>query len=634
MGKAFLIGFLFLYTSSVYAQRNQQKADSLITVFENKQQQLTDTVKLKIILKICKNNNNTDQRIYYGHKALELSKKTNNLYWLYQSSIALSHAYRKKGDLQIALNYLFEALEYANQMHNEKRIAIAYSAIGTVYKVEGNFETALKFLNLAISHLRKVNDAKNLARSLMNTGELYRTNHILDTALLYFQEAGDLYQQLDYKLGTAYNIGNIGLVYAEQGKHTLAEEYIAKSTAVLEELGDRYPIAVYSTCMSDIYWERGEWDKAFAYAHLSHKIGVEEGLKEQIRDASLKLSELYGEAGDYQQAFEYHKQYVSYRDSLNNEDNIRKMADLRTKYEVAQKQVEVDILEKDKKIQQLLWVALTIITILISTLAIVFYRRGHKKIKINKILSEQKEELAAQRDQLDQLNHTKDRFFSIISHDLRSPVNGINGLVELIKMYMETKNYDELDVMVKNIDKSSTHLSFLLDNLLDWAINQQGEFPYHPEQINLKATAEEIIGIFQDSARAKELNLVIDIEEDVSVWADKNSVMTIIRNLVNNAIKFTLRNGTITIKGYPNGEFVFVKVIDTGIGIPQDKMDSLFLLKEKKSTGGTNGEKGLGLGLRLAFEFAEMNKGSIKVESVVRQGTTFTVSLPQACPAS
>ena len=464
----------------------------------------------------------------------------------------------------------------------------------------------------------------------MNTGELYRTNHILDTALLYFKESGQIFDILNYKLGKAYNLGNMGLVYAEQGNHNLAEEYLVKATSVLQALGDQYPIAVFNTYMADIYKDKGDLNRALEYALQSYNIALAEGLKEQVRDASLKLSELYEIALAYDKAFFYQKKYTAYRDSINNEATIRQMADIRTEYEVAQKQTEVDFLVNKQLTYRVASVVLIGLLSMIMILAWILNKRNKEKRTINIRLLGQKHEVETQHKELEVVNATKDRFFSIISHDLRGPVNAFKGLSTLIKYSVQDKAYEQLPEITDRIENASTHLSFLLDNILDWAVNQQGEFPYKPEKVSLSEIVKEISSVFENMAQSKGVHLILACTEDVEVWADKNSMLTILRNLVNNAIKFTKEGGKVTLSSTTSENYLAFKVEDTGVGIPKEKMDALFLFNDMKSTYGTSGEKGLGLGLKLAYEFAQMNKGSITVESEEKKGTTFTVKLPQA----
>lgn len=620
-----IIGFIFFGLTAT--AQNQSDADSLIQVFQLKRD-MNDSVKLQVLSGIFINHVDPDVRLRYAEIAFDIAQNLEDNVCLYKIKLNMSHAYRKKGDLEEALEQLFQGMNYVKLIGDKKREAVIFTAIGTVYKVGKNHSTALKYFNLGISKFREVKDSIKLATSLSNTGELYRTSHILDTALMYFEESLEIFKLRTSVVGIAYNLGNIGLVYAEQDKNDLAEQNINEAIRILEELGDTYAIAVYDTYMADIYKDKGDYQRALEYANRSYKEAAKGGFKEQIRDASLKLSELYSDLQDFEKAFDFQSQYIAYRDSINNEETIRKMADLRTEYEVSQKQAEVDLLNEQKRNQQIIGVGLTIVILLIAALALMFYKNGKQRQQTNLILSEQKEEIEAQRDQLDELNQSKDKFFSIISHDLRGPVHAFKGMSRLIKMYIDQNCIDELAELNQHFDKSVDQLSTLLDDLLDWAVSQQGKVPYSPEEVSLHDLSEDVMGLFQNMAQAKKINLTTSIPENIQLWVDSNSLRTILRNLVNNALKFTEEGGSVTLSAEKDGDMAALHVADTGRGIPQEQLESLFKLGGHKRSWGTEGEKGLGLGLQLVYSFSEMNGGSITVESEEGVGTTFTIHMP------
>ena len=620
-----LIGFIFF--AQIGFTQNQNKADSLIQLLDSSKE-IADTAKLKILRGIYKNHTNPNLKLTYAQESLEIAIRLNNPLWMYRSTLHIGHAYKKKGNLQDALNAYFQSLKYSKTMGDNRREAISYSAIGGVYKTEGNQQTSLEYFNLGISKFREINDSTNLARSLMNTGELYRTNQILDTALLYFEESGEIFKIKNYEIGKAYNLGNIGLVYAARGEHQKAEKNLVEATEILQKLGDNYPIAVFNTYMADIYLVRGDMPRALGYAHNSYNLAVNDGLKEQIRDASHKLSVLYELNKDYEKAFLFQEEYLAYRDSINNEETVRQMADLRTEYEVSKKQTEVDLLNQEQKTSKVIRAGLLSLLLAIGALAFIYIKRNKEKRLSNILLTEQKHQLKVQHDELEVLNSTKDRFFSIISHDLRGPVSSFRGLTTIMKMSLEDKKYEELPSLTEMLDKSSIQLSSLLDNLLAWAVNQQGQFPYHPNSLQLKNLVNEVVGLIRGSSDAKQITIENQISEEIIAWIDYDSVKTIIRNLVNNALKFTPKGGLINLLAIEKANYVELKIIDNGVGMSAEKVENLFSMKGLNSAIGTEGEKGLGIGLRLAYDFAKMNKGTIKVESEEGKGATFTIILP------
>ena len=445
---------------------------------------------------------------------------------------------------------------------------------------------------------------------------------------MHFQNALKLYREVNFSMGAAYAMGNIGLVHAQEGNDVKAEEMISKAADILEAIGDRYPIAVYNTYMADIFKERGEMKIALNYAAKSYQIAREEGLKAQLRDASLKLSELYKIQSDFENAFRYQSEYIAYRDSINNEATIRQMADLRTEYEVSKKQIEVDLLNQQAATQRFIVISLSIILALAIGLVYVIYTGYSLKIKSHRLLAAQKSAIKSQHDELNRLNKTKDRFFSILSHDLRGPVGTFQGISELIRILVDTNNVQELLKVSDELDKSSRHLGNLLDNLLYWAMSQQGEFPYRPEQVQLLELVNSTTGVLDRMASSKDISVNVQMKPDIYVYVDKNSILTLIRNLLNNAIKFTARGGSIYIRAKVHENMCVMDVEDEGVGMSQEKVSTIFDFKGKRSEWGTAGEKGIGLGLTLAYEFVLMNKGQINVTSLEGQGTTFTVQLP------
>lgn len=221
----------------------------------------------------------------------------------------------------------------------------------------------------------------------------------------------------------------------------------------------------------------------------------------------------------------------------------------------------------------------------------------------------------------------KDKLFAVISHDLRGPVSAMQGMGYVLSMLIRESRYDELEAMIGEVEKTTFQLSRLLDNLLNWASSELNEIPYNPENLSVKEMVKDLYDVFSASAYSKNISLINHIRDDLTIWADQNSAYTIFRNLINNALKFSEENGRIELMARKDGEEVIIDVRDNGIGIPKDKLDSIFKLSAE-STFGTKGEKGVGLGLQLVQEFTKMNNGEISLQSEEGKGTTFSISLP------
>jgi signal transduction histidine kinase len=249
------------------------------------------------------------------------------------------------------------------------------------------------------------------------------------------------------------------------------------------------------------------------------------------------------------------------------------------------------------------------------------------KKKNTKLLEEKNRILTESEYKLDQINKTKDKFFSIIAHDLKNPLGGLVSLTELIN-----KQYDDLDdesrkEMHQIMYTSAHQLNTLLENLLNWSRAQLGKMPYRPEVIDINEVIHSCFSLQKINANQKSITLENLIPAKTMVWADADMLSLLIRNLVSNALKFTPEGGNITIK--QTSEFpTTIAVCDTGVGMSQEDMAKLFRLDVKFSTTGTQNEPGTGLGLILCKECVERMNGTIRVNSTLGKGSCFIFTLP------
>lgn len=235
-----------------------------------------------------------------------------------------------------------------------------------------------------------------------------------------------------------------------------------------------------------------------------------------------------------------------------------------------------------------------------------------------------------QNDELIKLNQDKDRFISILAHDLRSPFTSILGLLDLLYDNLHKYNIDKIKKLL-DLARSSSHQFYqLLDSLLLWARSQSGKMTLEPQKICISGTCSHILEELQLNAASKDIDFSIVVKEQTYVSADAEMFKTVIRNLVSNAIKFTPKGGKIKIYTEADNDYVTIVISDTGIGIPEENLDKLFNLSSYHKTAGTEGETGSGFGLFLCKELIEKNNGKIWVESKPGKGSKFKISLPVA----
>ena len=238
------------------------------------------------------------------------------------------------------------------------------------------------------------------------------------------------------------------------------------------------------------------------------------------------------------------------------------------------------------------------------------------------------EEIKLKNELLQIINSEKDKFFSILAHDLRGPLSAFVSATQIIAEEIQTMGIEEIKEITLSMKTSATNIYSLLENLLEWSRLRRGVMDFIPEKINLKKKIEECIAVLSESARKKVIEILISIPEVIDVLADSHMFDTVIRNLISNAIKFTPVGGKVTLTaGYIEDHTVGIKISDSGIGMTPELKDKLFLLNEKTSRKGTEGEPSTGLGLLLCKEFIEKHNGKIRVESEVGKGSTFSFTI-------
>ena len=388
--KASLFVFYIFFLNLTILAQNQKVADSLVEIYKENVF-LSSSQKMELLRNLSFNEaSNLKLSMKYADELIALSKSEKNYLYLYRGYSLKGNKLRLAGDLNKALDAFFKSGKAAIKAKYIVGQGSTYSSIADVYSVMGNSNNAHIYYNKAIKLLRKTDNGIALASALLNAGEEYFKNKKYSLALKYFKESGIIFRKADYSIGTAYTLGNIGMVYAEQGKNTLAKENISKAIKILEELKDYYAISDYMTYMSDIYLKQNDWATSVAYANRSLELAKKYGLKDQISTSNLKLSQLYEKAGNQGESLKYYKDHIAYRDSVTNLKSVQKMADLRTNFEVSQKQTEVDLLNQTKKTQRIIAIASVISLFLIFLLAIGLYRRYQFIKRTNIIIEEEK----------------------------------------------------------------------------------------------------------------------------------------------------------------------------------------------------------------------------------------------------
>ncbi len=256
-------------------------------------------------------------------------------------------------------------------------------------------------------------------------------------------------------------------------------------------------------------------------------------------------------------------------------------------------------------------------------------KKAQKELLVqNNELKRQQEEIEKQRQNLEELNTTKDRFFSILAHDIKGPLNSLTAFLDIMSKHIDEMSKEDIEFMSASLNKSVKNLYALLENVLSWSRSQMGVLEYNFTHVPLKELVMNNFQLLEVSAQNKGIELLCEVPDEASVFADSNTLNTVLRNLISNAIKFTGVDGKVIIRARPRGTMMEIDISDTGVGMPPEVQERIFRLDKRISMKGTANETGTGLGLILSKEFVEKNKGTISVWSEEGKGTTFTLLLP------
>ncbi len=560
-----------------------------------------------------------DSILFYTDTCISISNEVQDIQFHALSLVLRSRAFIKKQMFFEAIEVLNVARELYSQDNNIIKIASINLQLANVYSLNQEPEKSEDYYTKAKNGFKELGDTLRYAGTTLNLGELYRNRKWNKKALEHFVDAYWLYKKIDYPMGIAYAQGNIGLVYIEEGKTDSAQILLQQAIDSLRPMGDNYAVSCYIDGLAKIEIHQGNFSKAEAYSKESFQLAEAYGLKEQCRDACLTLSQINEHRQNYKEAYYYHSKYLAYRDSINNEEVIRKIANQKAEYEVAQKQQEM---EKQEHFY-LLWGSVLLGIIMVFVLVGIYIIRTNAQKRRIRL------QLVQQRNELQKANDTKNKFFSILSHDLRNPIAMLNNCTEVLNMSMQDQEYEQAAELVNEMDKSSSSLVQLLDNLLQWGTVQMENIKINRRQVNVYEVVNEELAHLTPVAQVKNIAIHENVAQTIQVFADKHMLAMVIRNLVSNAIKFTPADGEITIGMHQEEAYTVLTIKDTGIGFNALEFKQKMCNKEVESTFGTNNEKGIGLGLQLVCSFVESHQLTFDVKSQPGKGSTFFIYFPK-----
>jgi len=545
--------------------------------------------------------------------------------------------YWKWSEFSSALDYFTQALVIKELLHDDFETCITLNNIANIYNELNRPDEAIIYASRCLLIADKFTNKYVLGRAYNNLGVSYFKKGNYDKAIEYQNHSLLIKSESMDISGQAFSLSDLGEIYLAKRNTKKASEYFLKALKLWQTLKDSYGISKSTFNLGRLSVEEGSLEKAESYFTLSLNEAKAHNNKKNISTAYFALSSLYETRDDCKKALEFHKLYSIYSDSILNTLTSDKIAELRVFNEIDEKEKEVELLTKEKKIQSLEIEKHEItnrifILVIIGGISILFFLffRFVKIHKLKMLLEEKNRAISQKSKELEEANAAKDKFFSIIAHDLKSPFTGLFGYSEILSTEFDSMGYEEKVKTVGYLKTLIERVYTLIENLLDWSRIQTSRIEITPVDINLSLEVPEILALLKANAEKKQITVSNQILEPMVVSVDNYCFRSIMQNLISNAIKFTKPLGMIIISAKEKNGFIEICINDNGIGIERELLNRIFKIETRHTTKGTSDEAGTGLGLLLCKELTEINGGTISIQSTVGIGTTICVSLPKA----
>ncbi len=612
----------------------QQKQDELLAAVEIQDDSARVFVLLEMGLIELMRAYNYERAMDLFLRALSLADSSQNKAGQVFTYLSIAHVFEEVGNNDKGLQFLERAHEISLQLNQPDVLALVLNASGKAYAATDQLDEAFERHEEVLRLKDQLKHVDMEAEALFNMARLYDIQKKYSDALNYYKQALTIRRQQRSRIEEGILLNEIGSLYQLMNNKERAYANYKAALEVFQAIDHKKGIAEAYNNIGSFYYDQKNYKQALANLELALAAGQSAQTKEAQKNSYDYLSMTFKELGDFKRALSYRELFIAMNDFMAKEDSDQKLVEAQSRYALGQKEEEIEKLEQtkrdrerelaeQKRLQQYLYalIGLGVIILLLMLYLYFLKRRSNRQLQfINQTIEEQNA-------QLQQLNATKDKFFSIIGHDIKGPLNSLTSFSNLLINHFEALTKEDIQTVARDLDKSLKNLFTLLNNLLEWARSQTGNIDFKPEVFDIIEVLSQNKELLQTQAAAKEITILHEQVSPMLIKANQQSITTVVRNLISNAIKFTPANGVIKLSAEQKVNEVIVSVADTGVGMSKDVLERLFRLDAKHSTPGTANEKGTGLGLILCKDFVEKNGGRLWVESEEGKGSVFYFSL-------
>jgi len=549
------------------------------------------------------------------------------------SYLAIAKVFEEVGDFSQSANLLEQALELS-QKDKEIQVVIL-NELGRINAAMGRVDDAFDYFERILEYKETITDASAEAEAYFNLALLYTIQEKYDDALNQHKSALAIRRLTDDKKREAESLSEIAEIYKLQKNNEKALDNHIVALEIRKTIQDRKGLAESFNQIGALYYQSKNYQRAIANLQLGLKAAQEVQASDALFKSYDYLSNCHKALGDFKKALEYKDLLFALNEFIQNESNEQQILGIQNRYLINKKENQIQKLESiriqreneiaaQNKFRNFLFAIIALSVIIAILIAYLYFQNK----RTNKILLAANERVKIQNIQLQELNGTKDKFFSILGHDLKGPLNSLSSFSSLLINHTDSLSKDEIKMLAADLDKSLKNLFALLENLLEWSRSQTGNIEFKPEPLDLLPLLEQNKALLSSQAQNKNISIEIINKNTLIASAHKQSIDTVLRNLISNSIKFTPEGGQIKLGFKQENEEIILSIVDNGVGMTEEVMQKIFRIDTKHSTKGTKDEKGTGLGLILCKDFIEKNGGKIWVKSEIDKGSAFYFSLP------
>lgn len=588
----------------------------------------------------------------------------------------------RESDHPTTLAMSFKADSIAITLNDLSARSRANENIGWVYYRQSQWQKAFEYASKAYDFALSAKDTLQAARLMNNMGALYYEQQNFPKAIEQFKKGFEYATKVKDLQTQIRSLNNVALNFTQSGQQDSAMYYARISVSLNENAGSPYLTSFAHRVIGDVYLAKGQYDSAQAIYNRSLDMARQQGIisfetgilhrlgnaylldnklsqAKEILDYSIELCATHGyptelalshkylakvfeQQGKISEAYKHLNTYLVLNDSINSKANRDRLALLQGMFEQNLQQSELELLKAQNESQSFRLatsrkyiILISIAVALISFLVVWMYFLNRKVSAKNKDLQLQQNKIAEQNKilenqsrELGEINETKNKLFSILGHDLRGPIGQVKSVIDL--MISDQLDENEFLELIHVLQKDINSVNFTINNILKWSMSQMDGFTLHPSTFSLKATVDNSITLLNPAIVDKKLTVFNQISGDMMVHTDQDLADVIIRNILNNSIKFSKPGDAVTIFAEKVGKFIELCVMDQGVGMDPALVEKILSDEYSitKSTPGTKKEKGSGLGLQLVKEFVKKIGGELFIQSVPNHGTRFCVKIP------